>query len=305
MRPFLALMCVAAVTVPSCIIIEAEPTNFTSVALHIPDFQSSLRFVHASVGGSPLDDAPVLVVAHRPSVVLGLRGRPAEEAIASGARLVRLADGASVPMSVRSGLYDVQGRAVPGASTTGWSFVPDEPLEDGWHLLRVDLAGLIALGQNVGYQEFSPRDGDVLYSRFRVDSAQEWVNTEVRCERRDREGNLLPTDEQRCTFAAALSEEGPVSWEGAMLDVRYDGVTAECGALETNDVAAWRSCALPPSTDVEITLELLGTASGGPVGPPPTRHTFAFESVIPAGQVTDLRGFSTWVPVEPNLGLVP
>jgi hypothetical protein len=131
MRPFLALMCVAAVTVPSCIIIEAEPTNFTSVALHIPDFQSSLRFVHASVGGYPLDDAPVLVVAHRPSVVLGLRGRPAEEAIASGARLVRLADGASVPMSVRSGLYDVQGRAVPGASTTGWSFVRDEPLRTG------------------------------------------------------------------------------------------------------------------------------------------------------------------------------
>lgn len=305
MRPFLVLMCVAAATSASCMIIEAEPTNFISVALHVPDFQSSLRFVHASLEGYPLDDTPVLAVVHRSSPVLGLRGSPAEEAIASGASLIRLADGASVPMSVRSGLYDVQGRAVPGASTTGWSFVPDEPLEDGWHLLRVDLAGLIALGQNVGYQEFSPRDGDVLYSRFRVDSAEEWVNTEVRCERRDRDGNLLPADEQRCNFAAALSEAGPVSWEGAMLEVRYDGVTAECGALETNDVGAWRSCALPPSTDVEITLELLGTPIRGPVGPPPTRHTFAFEPLIPAGQLADLRGFSTWVPVEPNLGLVP
>lgn len=118
-------------------------------------------------------------------------GRPLEgeerrgvlSALEDGISLIRVRDGASVPVRVQEGCVDVNGtvRSLQPTDAVFRSLVPSEPLEDGWYVFRADLSLLRATGLPFSVERSHyPVTGqevveDILYARVRWGSAASWA----------------------------------------------------------------------------------------------------------------------------------
>jgi hypothetical protein len=209
----------------------------------------------------------------------------------------------SIAGEVRPGWFDLTGEAVDG-TRVGWSFVPDEPLEPGWHVIRFDLSELEALGQQVTFALGNTSTAHSVYARFRVDSAHAWVFTEIACQRRSHDG-LLPEAEQFCTFGGGLGEAATVEWGATTMTVRYDGIVAECHSFSLGDSWFSTTCPLPPSVDSAVEVEVFSSAITGPVGETRMVHAFDFASLPRAAELPDWWQFDQTIPVAPMLGVEP
>jgi hypothetical protein len=277
------------------------PVTELGVMFRVPDFRSELRFGDLGRPGALADDPAVLAVLTTGDVREEIDEATVLAVVAAGTHLTRVADGVEIPLEIHTDIRNIEGTVVE-VELGGWSFVPEEPIGPGWHTLRVDLSGLVELGQDIHWEGDDQRRGDVLYARFRVDAATEWVFSAFRCSRRDH-GGLLPVAEQRCMIGGAVSQADPVEWAGTSIAIRFDGVDAGCEDLAFDDVSFGASCPLPATLESTIEIEMTGGAVAGPNGGPTTVHRVVLRDlVLPVG-TDDWWSSNTVVPVAPEMGL--
>ncbi|MBK6534656.1 MAG: hypothetical protein IPF99_35435 [Deltaproteobacteria bacterium] len=269
--------------------------------LLVPDFRSALRYGDCGLDREAPAGPAVLGLRSNMGFAAGIDSVAAEAALAGGASLVRVADGAAIAGEVRSGWFNVSGEEVDGVRA-GWSFVPAEPLEPGWHVLRFDLTELEALGQHIVFFAGSSTTAHSVYARFRVDSVRSWVFTRVACQRRDHDG-LLPAVEQACNIGGAISEAAIVDWGSTSMIVRYDDQPVECAPISLGDSWFSTTCPLPPSTDVRVDVEVFSDAIAGPNGEARLVHGFDFIDLPRVVELPDWWQFDQTIPVAPSLGL--
>src|SRR5690606_32229986 len=117
--------------------------------------------------------------------------RQANETIGRGLYLVELSTGARVRGTVREGVVRLDGEVVPGwpdGEVLGvMSFVPTEPLDDGWYVLVADLREWMAMGPPVPTRlddENNPVEDDMMFVRIRIGSEPTWYMSGVSCSTR-------------------------------------------------------------------------------------------------------------------------
>ncbi len=179
-------------------------------------------------------------------------GRRAIEVIGRGLYLVEVSSGAAVPGEVREGVVRMDGAVVPGwpdGDVVGVvSFVPDEPLEEGWYVLVADLrewmtsnARVTRLDGAIGFVE-----DDMVFARFRIGSEPTWFRTQVHCDTRQL-GHERTT---WCDIMVALSE--PADLGSTRFELRVDG-ELDPGCVQTV-AGAWTCPHYPDGTEFEVQL---------------------------------------------------
>lgn len=292
-RPTSALYILCAALSSSCLEYDMPPGERPVIAMLQYDFSSSFDGNPARYrreGWSSPDryghlDAPAALTvwlfdaASAPGFEL--------EAARSDLTLTRVSDGRRVGGTVLVGWYGIDGSAID-PDAVAISFVPAGPLEPGWHVLRMDI-GPTLRGFRAGAVgvHADRRVGDVLYARFRMDSAPSWVGTFV--------GNVGPYPYDRTTFHGRLSEpDAGVDWAGTRLEVRYDGVVQDCDWPRFGDDGFLVTCSGVPFPSL-MTLELDSPAVTDPAGERPTVHAIPYDERLDWGDLGIL--------VSPDLGI--
>ena len=219
-------------------------------------------------------------------------------ALEEGMSLIRVRDGARVPVHLREGCVSVSGEEhlLLDGDALFRALVPREPLEDGWYVFRVDLAPLRATGFAFEHDDsLDHRTGeravdDVLYARVRWGSQPSWARV------------AFTRGSPRWTLAAVLSEASPGSALPS-IEVRQDGEPLAC--VDVHDTGGGYGVAvecpsgelgLPPrGTTVELTLH--GTDIRRPSGAPAGALT------IPYDELFHPNDSSTAVLFEPNFAM--
>jgi len=167
--------------------------------------------------------------------------------LTEGIRVVDLSTGLLVPGVVRDGFLTVDGTAAyTGEPETGWgtgfSFVPDAEMNDGWYVLTADVAALrdhhlTSFGRHLFV------DNDQVFIRVYIGSQVVWNRTLVTC---------FPGIEEpaRCEVIVLTSEAAP----HLEMTVEMDGL-ASC----TRTTSGRWNCPLAPAGSV-VRLHLLGGA---------------------------------------------
>lgn len=210
--------------------------------------------------------------------------RRATEIIGRGVYLVELASGEQVPGEVREGVVRLDGEVVPGWPDGGISalgvvsFVPSEPLDDGWYVLVADLREWMAMEPSVPTHlddTYGLVEDDVIFARIRVGSAPVWYLSGIDCGTRPRGERTT-----WCDAWAVFSE--PVDSLGATrFELRVDGeLASDCVERQSSTGVGWECPYYPEDTEFEIRLvesdvvrPLDGVTSqtivgGGPYYPP-------------------------------------
>ena len=191
--------------------------------------------------------------------------RRAIDVIGSGVYLADLSSSTRVPGEVREGVVRLDGEVVPGwpnGDVMGVvSFVPSEPLEDGWYVLVADLREWIAMGTQVATGEdaaASPVEDHVMFVRVRMGAGPVWYQSGVNCGTRPRGAR-----DTWCDVWAATSE--PVESLGTTrFELRVGGeLASDC--VQPSGPAAWECPYYPDGTDFEIRLvesDVVGALDG-------------------------------------------
>lgn len=173
-------------------------------------------------------DSPSLCVALQGRFPVGADGRgwagdPIER-LGPLSGVARVDDGSQITGNLRWGWFDMEGNPPEFGALSGWGlavcFVPAAPLEEGWHVFRVDFSPWTEFGTRL-----MPYGTDgVVYARFHVGSRPTWYETEVDCWEDGRRSGL---PDSACLITGFVSEE-VVSWGSTTIEVSFDGVPTEC-----------------------------------------------------------------------------
>lgn len=273
--PLLAAVAISCSTASTTI----SPSGSMWLHMAVPDFRSSLDSGEDVVGLYPNPfETPSLCVGLRGGFAVGddergWSGNPIEHlGLRSG--VTRVSDASRIPGELRWGWFDLEGNpplagiyAAPSGYGLAVCFVPEAPLEEGWHVLRVDFSPWTEFGTRL-----MPYGTDgVVYARFHIGSRPTWYSTEVECWD---DGRHTGFPERACLVTGRVSEEVG-SWGTTTVEVRYDGGLAECSViLEPGSSAFGAFCPFQVDRS-EVAVRLISDVVADLQGSHDRRHALA------------------------------
>jgi hypothetical protein len=262
-----------AIALTACLpIVDPPPPRDLSIGAFVHDFQTA-------VGSEPLlvDGEPVPF-----GLAIGRVQNPLEDddeafaaALDSGTWLVALSTGQRVGGGVRRGYIDLDG-VVHSYPFHVYSFVPEEPLEEGWYVLAIERASVAEFGP-LTWGRAPNEEGGVQFYRFHLGSRPTWTHAWLTC------GEHTPGSPS-CVASVDWSE--PVEVLGdTRIEVLASGVAVACTTtLYLNAIGASLECPYRVPDGVEWTLRVGGsvlTDANGTPSPEVSHVGFIAGPVVP------------------------
>lgn len=209
-----------------------------------------------------------------------------DEYLPGALSLVSIATGRRVEGSVLPGVHRHNGEAFvspDGAIADAFSFVPAEPLEDGWYVLALDLTDWRLIspdGVTFGGYGTYVEEGK-MYARVHVGARPTWYMSYVGC------GSY-----SGCTIGVVWSEPVP-DVEPSTFAIEADGRPfVGCGLSTRAETNIWWRCPYSPE-GTELTIRLVEADVIHPISDGAVAH-----SIINPGDQS-----VTSYPVEPRFGI--
>lgn len=246
----------AAVLFIGCSTTESLPRlNDMTVRFAPRDFRSSFGTDALDTQGPP-EWRGALALYWVGQLDLEMAGRAVNE-ISRGLHLVDLSTGTRVSGEARAGLVRADGELVAGwpdsVNALGMlSFVPSEPLNDGWYVLVADLREWMSVAPFTRMDESATviEDG-MMFVRVRIGSEPTWYQSVVRCDTRP-----LGRDDRGawCDVGVAFSEP-PGSFGTTRFELRVgDEIASDCVERRDSVALGWECPHYAEGTEFEIRL---------------------------------------------------
>jgi len=179
-----------------------------------------------------------------------------DEYLPGALSLVSIATGRRVEGSVLPGIHRHNGEAFvgpDGAIADAVSFVPAEPLEDGWYVLAADLADWHLISPDgVTYTGGAYLEEGKMYARVRVGAGPTWYMSYLGC------GSPGVYGGGGCTIGVRWSEPVP-DVEPSTFAIEADGRRFDGCRLSTRtETELWWDCLYSPE-GTELTIRLVDT----------------------------------------------